>query len=283
MEKSNRNIFRYVIIAAVIVVALILLINHKSSTSAPTTASTATVSANSSGATAAPAAVTAAIANVSQSTLTTIGAGTALASPLPIKAPALSENSKPEVFFEGAEFCPYCATERWALAIALAKFGTFTNLKVTHSSSSDVYPNTQTISFYGSTYTSSYLTFTPVEIYTNIPDGSGYTTLQTPTSAENEIANTYDATPYLPSQEAGSIPFIDFGGSYLIAGATYSPSVLQGKSATQIAAALSNPSSSIAKGADGAANTIITSICKITSDQPSSVCVNTDGANEPAP
>jgi len=129
------------------------------------------------------------------------------------------------------------------------------------------------LSFYGSTYVSKYITFTPLEIYTNIPSGSGgYTTLQTPTSAQNSLINKYDASPYLPSADADAIPFIDFGGKYLIAGATYDPQVLQHQSALQIASSLANPKSSIADGADGAANVIIATICKLTNNQPTNVC-----------
>ena len=59
----------------------------------------------------------------------------------------------------GAEYCPYCAAERWALVMALSKFGTFTDLQGTTSSATDTNPSTPTFSFYGSTYTSKYLSF----------------------------------------------------------------------------------------------------------------------------
>jgi hypothetical protein len=89
------------------------------------------------------------------------------------------------------------------------------------------------------------------------------------------LVSKYDATPYLPSAEADSIPFIDFGGKYLTAGASYSPTVLQNKSTTQIAAALNNPNNAIAQGVDGAANTLTASICKMTKNQPGNVCDST--------
>jgi len=150
------------------------------------------------------------------------------------------------------------------MAVALARFGTFKNLKVTHSSTTDVYANTQTLSFYGSTYTSDYLTFTPIELYTDIPSEGGYTTLQTPTTKEQDLANDYDSDQ--------SIPFIDFGGKYKVGGATYNPQVLSGLSWGQIAGSLANPSSTTAKGVDGAANTLTAAICKLTNNQPGNVC-----------
>ena len=48
--------------------------------------------------------------------------------------------------------------------------------------------------------------------------------------------------------------------------------MLQGKTWAQIAAALHDPSSAIAQGALGAANYMTAAICKMTGDQPASVC-----------
>ena len=182
-------------------------------------------------------------------------------------------NGKPEVFYEGAEYCPYCAAERWSVTAALSRFGTFTKLGISHSSTVDVYPGTKTLSFYHSVYTSQYLSFDPLEIYTNIPSSSnGYVKLQSPTPAESALVSKYDSTTYLPSSEAGSIPFIDFGGMYLVAGASYNPQVLQGLSQSKIASDMHDPSSSVAKGADGAANLMVAAICKMTDNQPTTAC-----------
>lgn len=270
MIKLRKEInYALIGILAVVVIFLILILNSQSSSSVKPS------NTNTSGSTPAPLAVANGIANVPQATLTKIGLGTITNKPLPIKAPALTNNKLPEVLYEGAEFCPYCATERWAMGVALAKFGTFSNLRVTHSSTTDVYPNTQTLSFYKTTYSSKYINFTPIEVETNIASNSGgYTTLQTPTSAENKVINKYDATPYLPAQSAGAIPFIDFGGKYLISGATYSPQLLHGLNTQTIAQDLSNPNSQVAKGADGAANTIIAAICTMTKNTPSTVCTS---------
>ena len=76
------------------------------------------------------------------------------------------------MLYEGAEYCPFCAAERWAMVMALSKFGTFWGLKLTNSSVSDFAPDTATFSFYGSTYTSKYLAFKPVELATNEPAAS---------------------------------------------------------------------------------------------------------------
>ena len=102
-------------------------------------------------------------------------------------------DGKPLITYIGAEYCPFCAAERWALAVALSRFGTFSNLSGTHSSGSDEFPDTQTLSFYGSSYSSPYIDFEPVEEATNQPAGAGYQTLQAPTAAESALVAKYDS------------------------------------------------------------------------------------------
>jgi hypothetical protein len=212
------------------------------------------------------------------------GGGAVTAVPQPVKSPpALTANGKPEMLYMGAEYCPYCAAERWSMIVALSRFGSFTGLQTIHSAvengagEKEPYGNTPTWTFAKSTYTSKYLTFTPVEEFTNIPDTSTgeYTTLQTPTSAQQAIITKYDAAPYVAAADAGSIPFIDYGGKYLTVGASYNPGVLAGLSWSTVAADLSNPSSGVAKAVDGTANYMTAAICKMTGNQPASACTST--------
>ncbi len=172
-------------------------------------------------------------------------------------------DGKPLITYIGAEYCPYCAAERWSLAVALSRFGTFSNLSGTHSSDSDVYPDTQTLSFYGSTYSSPYVHFQAVEEATNQPVGGTYQALQTPTAAQSALIAKDDPQ--------GSIPFLDIANRYVVIGASFSPQVLQGLSRSQIAAQLQNPTSAVAKAIDGAANDITAAITTVTGNQPSSV------------
>ena len=210
------------------------------------------------------------VSTVPSATLTSIGSGTAYAkSVAAVSAPALTSGGKPEVLYIGAEYCPYCATERWAMAVALSRFGTFSGLHGIKSDSSDVYPNTATLTFYKSSYSSKYLTFSSVEEQT-----VSKATLQTPTKAQQALINKYDFPPYVSQSEEGAIPFIDFGGKYLVHGAQYNPQLLANKTWAQVAAALQDKSSAIAQGADGAANMITATICKVTNNQPSSVCTS---------
>jgi hypothetical protein len=185
---------------------------------------------------------------------------------------ALTSGGKPEVLYLGGEYCPYCAAQRWAMVNALSRFGTFTGLTTTHSSSSDVDANTPTWTFYKSTYKSDYLTFTPVEEYTNYRIGNStstsvnYQTLQTPTAAQQAIGQAYDPT--------GSIPFFDLGNKYVQVGnlSPLSPTLLAGKSWSQVAAAMNDPSSSLGKAIIGNANYMTAGICKLTSNKPATAC-----------
>ena len=187
-----------------------------------------------------------------------------------------ASNGKPEILFIGAEYCPYCAAERWAVVEALSRFGTFSGLSATHSSTSDVYPDTKTFSFYGATYTSTSLDFTSVELETNQASGDSYTTLQTPTSAEDAILSKYDMAPY--TSQPGSIPFLDIANKYISVGAGYTPQVLQGLSMQQIAAQLNDKNSAVAIAIDGEANQIAAAITAATGVQPDSG----DSATTPA-
>jgi hypothetical protein len=225
-------------------------------------------------ATAASQSVINAVTSVPPTVLDSVGVGTASAVPKAITAPALTADGKPRVLYVGAEYCPYCATERWAMVVALSRFGTFTGLGQTTSSPSDVYPSTATLTFHGASFTSSTISFTGKETESNQAVNGGYAPLDTLSSADQTILNTYDAPPYVSSSDSGSIPFVDIGGKYLISGASYDPGVLKGKTHAQIAAALSDPTSAIAKGADGTANLITAAICKITSNAPAAVCTS---------
>ncbi|HTU76855.1 MAG TPA: DUF929 family protein [Trebonia sp.] len=183
---------------------------------------------------------------------------------------SLTSNGKPEVFFYGAEYCPYCAANRWGLVVALSRFGTFSGLKTISSSATDSPASVPTFTFYGSSYTSKYISFVPVETLGNVAGSNGqYPTLQTPTSAETAIVNKYDGSQ-------GSIPFVDFGGKYDQSGdlAMLQPTSLTGSWET-IAADLNKPSTANAKAVDGAANFMTAAICKLTNNQPATACTST--------
>lgn len=179
---------------------------------------------------------------------------------------------KPEFLYMGAEYCPYCAAERWSMVVALSRFGTFSNLSVTKSGDSpEPYPQTNTFTFYGSTYTSQYLDFVPVEMQTNQKDGLGaYKNLQNPTKDESAIFTQYDRPPY--ASQAGGIPFLSLGNQYIEVSAGFVPNVLTNQSWQDIAGALSNPQAPTTIEIVEDANYLTAGLCLITNNQPASVC-----------
>ena len=217
----------------------------------------------------APAAVVDKVTGVPASVLDLIGKGANLqATPKAISGRSvLTAAGKPLVLYIGAEYCPYCAAQRWSLVEALARFGTFTNLGQTQSSSTDVDPNTPTLSFHGATYISQYLTFQAVELYSNQPDGhGGYTTLDTPTTAQAQL---------LATDGGNSFPFVDLGDQAEVTAVTVDPALLAGLTHQQVADEMSDPTTKIAQAFGGTANAFTTVICHLTGDQPAAVCNST--------
>ena len=269
-----------IIVVVAIVVAFIVVKANSNGKPAASTASNGPTGA-------ALASVVSDLTSVPASTTDKIGNGGGQVSATPTavtNGTPLTANGKPEMLYMGAEYCPYCAAERWAMIQALSRFGTFSGLSTIHSAAAngagqaEPYPNTPTFTFHGSTYTSKYLTFTPVESETNIPDkaSGGYTALETPTKAQTALLTKYDVPPYVPSGSEDAIPFIYFGGKYIVAGASYSPQVLAGLSWSKIASEVkNNPNSDVAKAVVGTANYITAAICKITGNQPASACTST--------
>jgi hypothetical protein len=183
----------------------------------------------------------------------------------------------PGYFYLGAEYCPFCAAERWAVTAAISRFGTLSGLGVTTSSSTDVYPNTPSFTFAKLTFSSQYFVFKGVEQYTNIPltnGQAGYTPLQSLNKQEATLAKKYDTAEFVPGASAGSIPFMDIGNQFLTAGASFSPSILTGLSSQQIASGLSDPANPATQAIVATANYITASICKVTNGQPGNVCTS---------
>jgi thiol-disulfide isomerase/thioredoxin len=205
------------------------------------------------------------LTTIPAATFQTVGAGNTTGGPAKVSGTPLTAGGKPVFFYYGAEYCPFCATERWAVVTALGRFGTWSNLQQTTSASQDTPPSIPTFSFYGAKFSSPYFAFQSVETYTNQQSGSFYSTLETPTKAQQALVQKYDGAN-------GSIPFLDFGNKYTSSGATYDYSVLQGKAPDEIAANILDPTTATSKGVLGAANSITAALCEMTSGQPGSVC-----------
>jgi Domain of unknown function (DUF929) len=276
--EQRRRIFlaagSIVVVLAVVLTFVIIKVNSK-----PASSSSSAQGLSNGPTGSALAAVVNKVTSVPVSALNAVGdgSGSVTGKPTTISGSTLTENGKPEMLYIGAEYCPYCAAERWAMIVALSRFGTFKGLATVHSAvqngagDPEPDPDTPTFTFVHATYSSPYLTFTPVELQTNIPDSSTgtYTDLQTPTKAQQAIITKYGGSN-------SPIPFVDFGNHYLISGVSYDPGVLDGLSWATIAKDLSNPNSSVAKAVLGTANYITAAICKgLTNNQPASACTST--------
>lgn len=204
--------------------------------------------------------VIAEITHVNQSVIDAVGTG-GTTNPLTRGSATVltGANGKPQVLYIGAEWCPYCAAERWAMVVALSHFGTFNGLRFTTSSSADVFPDTRTLSFSGSSYSSSSVDFSPIETADR-----NRNPLHTPSSSQQQLMQTYDPNGY--------IPFIDIANQYIVVGQGVSPDPLQGKSWEQIASALSDPNSPITRAIVGNANYLTAAICKLPGTSSAAVC-----------
>lgn len=185
---------------------------------------------------------------------------------MPAKLPGgtaiTGENGKAKVIYVGAEYCPFCAMERWPLIAALSQFGTFEGLTPTTSSSSDVHPDTVTWSFTKSTYTSDFVDFQAVE--TRDREGKPLENL------EGQPAELFQKF-----NPGGGIPWITFGGTHAISAATVDTSVFDANNSyDKIIAGVQDPSSAIGQGIDPSITAMTAQICSLTDNKPEKVCAS---------
>jgi hypothetical protein len=181
--------------------------------------------------------------------------------------PPLVNGGLPRVLYVGGLFCPFCATQRWPMIAALSRFGTFKGLRYARSSASDTPKDINSFSFSGVTYTSSYLSFTPYET-----TDRNHKQLDTLPAADTTLVNTLDNQPTLPSgATAGTIPFVDIANRWVLAGASYNATDLQGKTWAEIASAATS-GTGLGLHLDATANWITAALCSVTGNKPASVC-----------
>lgn len=255
--KRNRQIAIVSIGAVVVAVVVVAIIAFSGKDKPSPSASSSTDAAK----------VAGLVTGVPVSILDQVGIGQNVTPPdmLPASVPPLSENGKPDVFYYGAEYCPYCAAQRWPVVVALSRFGTFSGLGITTSSSTDTAPDTPTLTFHGSTYTSTYLSFSPVETQTRTGK-----TLDLPTTVQQNLVSTYDTTPY--TTQAGAIPLLMIGNKYMQIGSAFDPASLAGMSQLQVAAALADPAAPTTQQIAGSANLFTAALCQLTNGAPTNVC-----------
>lgn len=244
-----------IVLVVVGIGVLVLAKQSKSKTAAPASNSTEVKPAPSSIAT-----------DLAAVPMTAIAAATAKVPssnpPKPTKSTKRLSKGKPEVLYVGAEFCPYCAGERWPLTIALSKFGTFSGLQTMYSSESNV----PTLSFHGAKYSSDYVSFRSVEL-----QDQNHKPLETGTPAELALFQNLGG---------GSFPFIDFGGLMYQSGGSVDTQTLlmPARTPAQVASTLAGSTAADTDGTSlkGSVNSVaggfIQQICALTDDKPAKVC-----------
>jgi thiol-disulfide isomerase/thioredoxin len=237
-------------IALVLVGVVVIVVRHGGGTQVSATAPTAVAQPAAHG-------VLADLTGVSASVETAVGSGLSSVSMKAITGAPQLTGAKPTVLFVGAEFCPYCAAERWSIIQALSRFGTFTGIAQIRSSEDDL----PTFDFAAASYSSKYVTFTPIEL-----EGQRGQQLRRLSPLQNRIFSTYAG--------GGSFPFLYIAGQYAQAGAGYSPAVLADQDQQGVAAQLSNPSSPLTQSIVGEANVLTASICDVDGNAPAGVCAN---------
>ena len=270
-RRSSASLLTWGTVGLVLIIVIALVIVHFASSSTPSAVSSTFV----------PVSDTVAhdVTTIPASVYNKVGitsSATAVNPPTIVHGqPPLTYNGKPGVYYFGAEYCPYCAAERWALIASLSRFGKFAGLGAMQSSSTDVFPNTPTFTFLRATLTSPYLTLKTQEYESNVPSATtGHAILQPFVGNERHLVSTYDTTKYFPSGQTGAFPFISIGNKAMIQGASYAPSLLAGLSRDQIAAGLSDPTNAVTQAIIATSNYISAGTCSITNQQPSSVCTS---------
>ena len=172
------------------------------------------------------------------------------------KLPLLTYNGKPTFVYIGAQGCPFCAGMRWAIAIALSRFGNFSKLFYDRSATSDANvptftfdynanlfynavskpsidngaapygDNNPTPFFVGAYYNSSYINFIPLDEIgssflvniTGIADASPFV-FNNVVLASQAFINSYHGFG-IYNFLAGGVPFFDINNQYVFDGAS---------------------------------------------------------------
>ncbi len=165
------------------------------------------------------------------------------------------------VFFMGAEYCPYCAAERWAIVRALQKFGQWDGLKQTMSAARDEpFLNLPTYDFTKATYNSPNIEFVSREV-----KDRDFKPLQKLLKTEEKLVRKFN-----PPKE---IPFLLIGGRFMQVGSGFTPKIFIGHTFRQTETELKKMESEIRKTIDDEANIIAALMC--VSGLPPEVCKET--------
>jgi hypothetical protein len=270
LTPRSRTIRFAWIAVVVILVAVVVLVTY-ALTNPPSTPRTVHRPATASD-------VVSALAEVPSSVFDSVGvtASTPLVVPTVLTGqPPLTSRGKPEVFYVGAEFCPFCAAQRWPLIVALSRFGHFSRLTNMQSSQSSAFPGIQTFSFVGTVYTSRYLAFTGIELYSAAVDAQGvYSQIAALNPEQSLLVARYGTAPVKRGSEVGTFPFLDIGNVMVTSTSGFSPGILVAQSQGAIVGDLTQPSDPIGQAVVASANYLTAGICSATGQRPASTCAD---------
>lgn len=164
--------------------------------------------------------------------------------------PFKRSSGKSLVYFMGAGFCPFCAAERWAIVMALERFGKWEGIVEDKSAGQDEkYLNVPTFNLARARYSSEHIEFAGKETADR-----NFEPLQELDDSDFEILDMYN-----PDQ---MIPFLLVDGQYMQVGTGFSPEMIQNMSHEQVRTELSNPESVIGKAIREEIDNITALACK---------------------
>ena len=165
------------------------------------------------------------------------------------------------VFFMGAEYCPYCAAERWAIVRALQKYGRWSGLKQAISAARDEpFLNLPTYDLTEAAYTSPHIEFVAREI-----EDREFKPLQKLLENEEKLLKQYNSEK--------QIPFLLIGGRFMQIEAGFTPKIFIGHTFRQTETELKKAESEIRKTIDAEANIIRALLCVV--GLPAELCKET--------
>lgn len=174
----------------------------------------------------------------------------------------LKVDGKPRLIYVGAEFCPYCASERWAMVAALSRFGTFEGLKPTRSAVND--GNIPTVTFTDMKYTSDYVKFDAWET-----SDREHKPLQTLPADVEALFKKYNPQ--------GGIPWT-FYGTHEMSGSGIPLEPLLAHTGdngwNEIVGQMQTGTGDVGKSINANANMISAQVCELTGGQPANVCTS---------
>lgn len=268
---TRRTLLTWSTVALVLILVVVLIVVKFTGTTTTLTAVTVPV------AVAAPASIVKQATHVPAAIFTEIGETSSPAMLQPLHAlshqsPIAGKGQKPEVVFIGDEFQSASAPLRWALVVALSRFGTFSGLQSLQSGTQQVFPGTASLGFAGAKYKSPYLRAVFIERTSNQKNAAdtAFAPLTHVPGWAQTLLTHYDR----PTAFTGvlELPFLDLNNQFVQVGGPFSPAYIEGLTSGAIARSLSDATAPSTHAVIAAANALVADLCVLTTDAPSGVC-----------